>query len=173
MCYEHVKLTNISTKTESETEYQKFINDVRKHNISNTLWLLFTIAATMLCEFLAHTFLQADIRLIVMIVLGVVGGIIIKVLLDEYKSDCRIFQPSTYLYHKILESNQLLTAKVQSLDDEYVLVLDVANNDGDVTHKYIYGFKKTEKVGIEAVTVDLSARKVYVPYAKEHTYGKS
>lgn len=173
MQYKDVELINTATKHEAERTYEEFIHDVRQHNTKNTFWLLITIMATMCCEFLAYRFLKTDIQFVAMLVTGIVGFVIIKVLLDEYHSTCRIFQPPIYLYHKILESHQFLKAKAQSLDDEYVLVLDVADSDGEVSHKHIYGFHKVEKIGINSVKADLTERKIYIPYSKEDAYGKS
>jgi hypothetical protein len=164
MSYDSVDLINTSTKCEAESAYEEFVHNVRQHNKKNTFWLLTTLVATMFCEFLVYRFLKADVQAITMIVLGVIGGIVIKVLLDEYKSDCKIFQPPAYLYHKFLESSQFLNAKMKSLDDEYVLVLDMADQNGEVSHKFIYGFQKVEKLGINTATADLQTRKFYVPY---------
>lgn len=164
MSYDSVELINISTKHEAESAYEEFVHDVRTHNKKNTFWLLVTITSIMICEFLAYRFLSADVQIAPMIILAAVGIIFIKVLLEEYKSDCKIFQPAVYLYHKFLESNEFLNAKMQPLGNEYVLVLDMANKNGEVSHKFIYGFQKSEKVGIKNITVDLLTRKFYVPY---------
>ena len=161
-----IKLVNTLTKEEAEKKYQEFVNGVKKHNKKIVIAVITTIAVIMSLETLFWFVLSGGWQDIMMVVFGIIACLVLGGLIDNLRSDCKLFHPPVYLYHKILETHQVLNVKDEVLkDNSYALVLDIADNAGEVSQKYLYGFKKVEKIGIDQTTADLVERKIFVPYS--------
>lgn len=46
------------------------------------------------------------------------------------------------------------------------VVLTVANDKNEVSHKWLYGFERVTKTDIDKIIVDLVEGKIYEPYAE-------
>ena len=160
-----IRLTNVRTKSEADNAYKKFVSDVRKHNIKNTIAIVCVIAAYIGLIALFKAVLDEGACTGFCIGTSVIAFMIIGALIEDYDSACIMLAPPIYLYHQIVESNNILNVSSRMQEDgSHVLRFDVSDADGEVHRKYLYNFKRVEKVGITEVEADLLNQRIYIPY---------
>lgn len=161
-----VVLTNISTREESEKMYKLFLKAIRKNNTHCVLATTIAISVAMIVMAIARVFLTGDTLLVVCAfsALAMLGVTYMSVHSMEY--ECPLNWPATYVYHKLLEEYQVVKSEVFQSDGLYDLCFTISDKDKVISQTWCNGFEKVIRGDISTWMVDLTNRKLLIPYAK-------
>lgn len=162
-----IELINVSTKSGAQKIYDEFLADVKANNTRCWIWILLVVLSTAMLVpticYYADGLLERGLCAFAIFV----AILLLVSVIESFESKCSFFWPHVYAYHQILSEYRVINYAIETDNcGGCNVVLTVANDKNEVSHKWLYGFERITKTDINKITVDLTEGKIYEPYTE-------